>query len=103
MSQAEQEIVENEASPIEEILCSQLNLQERSLPKPLANRRIDRLSEVELARVFLSRLSSQQIIDALHQGSSVPQAAQIASVPVDVARKVLAVLQQHAIAIPVVN
>ena len=57
--------------------------------------RIDRPCEVQLAQVFLSRPSSQLVIEALYQGSSLQQAAVAASVPTDVARKVLAVLQKQ--------
>lgn len=49
----------------------------------------------ELERVFLSSLSSQGVIEALYQGYSLRHAAEIASVPVDTARKVLAILQKQ--------
>ena len=102
LSQVEQRIVENEVSPIEQVLCSQSRHQERSLYTQIQadNQYIDHLTQATLVRIFLSRPDSEQIIKALHQGSSVQQAAQTASVSVDVARKVLAVLQQQTIASP---
>ncbi len=101
LSQAEQEIFEDKASPIEQVVCSQLTHQEQSLPtQPQeAEQHIDRLAQAALIRFFLSRPSSRLVIEALHGGSSVQQAAQIASMPLDVTRKVLAVLQQQAIAL----
>lgn len=46
-----------------------------------------------LKQAFLSKPSSQQVITALHQGCSLRDAAAIALVSVDTARKVLAVMQ----------
>lgn len=51
----------------------------------------------ELERVFLSSPLSGQVIQALHQGHSLRHAAEIASVAVNTARKVLAVLQKKQI------
>ncbi len=53
----------------------------------------DRL-QVQLKQNFLAKPSSQQVIAALHQGYSLRDAAAITSVSVEVARKVLAVMQQ---------
>lgn len=53
----------------------------------------DRL-ESDLKQNFLSRPTSQQVITALHQGCSLRDAAAITSVSVEVARKVLAVMQK---------
>ncbi len=49
----------------------------------------------ELDRVFLSSPASQLVIEALHQGCSLRQAAEVASVSISIARKVLAVLQKQ--------
>lgn len=87
LSPVEQEIVESKPSPIEQALYAETKLKERSRRgKPLFS---------ELGRVFLSRPSSQLVIEALHQGCSLRQAAERASVPVNTARKVLAVLQKQ--------
>lgn len=108
LSQLEQEILEGKPSPIEKVLCNQLKQQERALRgKPLAGspfteaqtqvgiKHIDRIAEAQLAQVFLSSPASQLVIDALHQGCSLRQAAETASVPVNTARKVLVVLQKQ--------
>jgi hypothetical protein len=50
-------------------------------------------TEVELKQSFLSKPSSQRVITALHQGCSLREAAVMAFVSVEVARKVLAVMQ----------
>lgn len=94
LSQIEQGIVENEASPIEELLSHPFRQPARSLttPVPADARGIEYLTQTKLMRVFLSRPSSQQALEALKQGCSLPEAALRASVPVDVARKVLAVM-----------
>lgn len=57
--------------------------------------RISRLTEAELARLFLASPSPQLVIEALYQGCSLQQAAIAASVPANVARKVLALLQRQ--------
>lgn len=49
--------------------------------------------EADLKQSFLAKPWSQQVITALHQGCSLRDAAAIASVSVEVARKVLAVMQ----------
>jgi len=49
--------------------------------------------QVQLKQNFLAKPSSQQVITALHQGASLRDAAAIASVSVEVARKVIAVMQ----------
>ena len=97
LSQIEQEIIKDKASPIEQMLCEQLDYSARSLPTQVQadEQRSDRPYEAELARFFLLRPSSQLVIEALNQGSSVQQAAVAASVPVNVGRKVLAVLQKR--------
>lgn len=53
----------------------------------------DRL-KAQLKLNFLAKPSSQQAIAALHQGASLRDAAAIAAVSMDVARKVLAVMQK---------
>ena len=53
-------------------------------------------TDSELDRAFLSSPASQLVIEALHQGCSLRQAAFRASVPVNTARKVLAVLPKTA-------
>ncbi len=50
--------------------------------------------EAALQQYFLAKPSSQKIIAALHQGASLRDAAAKASVSVEVARKVLAVMQR---------
>lgn len=94
LSQIEQGIVENEASPIEELLSHPFRQPTRALttPVPADARGIEYLTQTKLMQVFLSRPSSQQALEALKQGCSLPEAALRASVPVDVARKVLAVM-----------
>lgn len=53
----------------------------------------DRL-EADLKQNFLAKPSSQQVIEALHQGASLRDAAAMASMSVDTARKVIAVMQK---------
>ena len=53
----------------------------------------DRL-EANLRQRFLAQPSSQRVIAALHQGDHLRDAAALASVSVEVARKVLAVMQR---------
>lgn len=100
LSPVEQKIVEGKPSLIEEVLCNQLNQQERSpFSKAQAQvglKRIDRLAEAQLAQVFLSSPASKLVIEALQQGCSLRQAALVASIPVNTARKVLAVLHKTA-------
>ena len=50
--------------------------------------------KADLQQNFLSKPSSQKVIAALHQGASLRDAAAVASVSVEVARKVLAVMQK---------
>ncbi|MUL39450.1 hypothetical protein BWI75_25060 [Gloeocapsopsis sp. AAB1 = 1H9] len=59
------------------------------------NIRVSNSMETELKQYFLSRPSSQAALEALHQGHFLRHAAQIASIPVDTARKVLAMLQKE--------
>lgn len=54
----------------------------------------DRL-KTDLKQNFLAKPSSQQVIAALHQGDSLRDAAAIASVSMDVVRRVLAVMQKE--------
>ncbi len=82
LSQVEQDIVEGKPSLIEQTLYTQT--------MPLLQSHY-----CELERVFLSRPLSVQVIQAFYQGYSLSQAAEIASVPVKTARKVLAVLQKQ--------
>lgn len=49
--------------------------------------------ESDLKQAFLSKPSSQRVIAALHQGDRLHEAAAMASVSIEVARKVLAVMQ----------
>ncbi len=51
--------------------------------------------KIDLQQNFLSKPSSQKIIAALHQGDLLRDAAAMASVSVEVARKVLAVMQKQ--------
>ncbi len=86
-------------SPVEQEIVQ--GTQDESLVALLTDRQIaeddlrasERL-EAELKQTFLSRPSSQRVIAALHQGSSLREAAAMASVSVEVARKVLAVMQK---------
>ena len=50
--------------------------------------------KIDLQQNFLAKPSSQKVITALHQGANLSAAAVIASVSVEVARKVLAVMQK---------
>ena len=50
--------------------------------------------KINLQQNFLAKPSSQKVITALHQGASLRDAAAVASVSVEVARKVLAVMQK---------
>ncbi|KJH69621.1 GIY-YIG nuclease family protein [Aliterella atlantica] len=58
------------------------------------NKQVSDRLQVELQHNFLTKPSSQQVITALHQGASLRDAALTASVPVEVARKVLAAMQR---------
>uniref|UniRef100_UPI0011B1FBE0 GIY-YIG nuclease family protein n=1 Tax=Chlorogloea sp. CCALA 695 TaxID=2107693 RepID=UPI0011B1FBE0 len=51
--------------------------------------------ESELKQSFLSRPSSQRVIAALHQGCSLREAAVMAFVSIETARKVLAIMQKQ--------
>ena len=51
--------------------------------------------EANLRQRFLAQPSSQRVIAALHQGASLRDAAVKASVSVEVARKVVAVMQKY--------
>ena len=51
-------------------------------------------TKTDLKQNFLAKPSSQRIIAALHQGNRLRDAAAKASVSVEVARKVLAVMQK---------
>ncbi len=57
--------------------------------------RISNSLESNLRQRFLAQPSSQKIIAALHQGDRLSDAAAIASVSIEVARKVVAVTQNH--------
>lgn len=63
LSEVEQSLVEDKASPTLEVLCSQLTHLERSLTTQAQadDERINCLIEAELAQVFLSRPSSLQL------------------------------------------
>ncbi len=60
----------------------------------VGNKRVSERTEADLKQKFLSCPTSQQVIAALHQGCSLRDAAATASVSVEVARKVLAVMQK---------
>ncbi|KJH70270.1 GIY-YIG nuclease family protein [Aliterella atlantica] len=85
-------------SPVEQDILE--GKQDLSLAALLADSQVaagdirvsDRM-EAELKQAFLSKPSSQQVITALHQGCSLRDSAAMASVSVEVARKVLAVIQ----------
>ena len=51
--------------------------------------------KIDLQQNFLAKPSSQKIIAALHQGDRLRDAAAMASVSVEVARKVVAVMQKY--------
>jgi len=92
LSPVEQDIVEGKSSPIEQALHTETKPKERSRRgKPL----LAASHYCELDQLFLSSPASQLVIEALHQGCSLRQAALVASVSVNTARKVLAVLQKQ--------
>jgi len=102
LSQVEQDILDSKPSPIEQALYTETKPLERS---PLNQQHLQQVPEsdvgincspdTQLDRVFLSSPSSVCVIEALYEGYSLRQAAEIASVPVNTARKVLAVLQRQ--------
>jgi len=51
-------------------------------------------TKIDLQQNFLAKPSSQKVIAALHQGDRLRDAAAVASVSVEVARKVIAVMQK---------
>ena len=57
--------------------------------------RVSNSLETNLRQRFLTQPSSQRIITALHQDDRLSDAAAMASVSVEVARKVVAVMQKH--------
>ncbi len=61
----------------------------------MATVRVSDRIKANLRQRFLAQLSSQRIIAALHQGANLRDAAAKASVSVEVARKVLAVMQKQ--------
>lgn len=65
---------------------------QRSLDDELA---ISSSTDSKLDQIFLSNASSQRVVEAFYQGYSLNQAAEVASVSVETARKVLAVLQKR--------
>lgn len=83
LSPLEQKIFEGKPSPIEQALSTA-----ETIPK-------QRSHYSKLERVFLSSPSCMRVIEAFYQGGSLQQAAERASVSVNTARKVLAVLQQQ--------
>lgn len=92
LSSLEQDILKGKPSPIEQALYAETKPLGRSRRgKPLKAASL--FSELE--RVFLSSPSSEKVIKALHQSYSLRQAAEMASVSIDIARKVLAVLQKQ--------
>lgn len=82
LSSLEQEIFEGKPSLIEQTLYAEAKTLLRS-------------HYYELDQIFLSSASSTKVIEALHQGYSLNQAAERASMPINTARKVLAVLQKQ--------
>jgi len=102
LSQVEQDILEGKPSPIEQAFYTGTIPKERSLltQQQMQQAQQDDVgiscpADTELDRIFLSSPSSVRVIEALYQGYSLRHAAEIASVPVNTARKVLAVLQKQ--------
>ncbi len=85
LSQLEQDIVQGKQDEFFAALLTDGQIAEGNL-------RVSDRIETELKQNFLSRPLSQQVIAALHQGCSLRDAAVMASVSVEVARKVLAVM-----------
>lgn len=84
LSPAEQDIVDGKQDDRLAVVLADEQIQAGNL------RVSDRL-QVQLKQNFLSKPTSQQVIAVLHQGSSLRDAAAMASLSVDVVRKVLAV------------
>jgi len=81
IQQRQQEIFEGKPSLIEQAYTQTMPLEQSHY--------------CELEQFFLSSASSVRVIEAFYQGSSLQQAAELASVPINTARKVLAVLQKQ--------
>ena len=87
LSKVEQNVVDGK---LDEFLAKLLaNEQMRAGDVQVSNK-----LEANLRQRFLAQPSSQKIIAALHQGDRLRDAAAKASVSVEVARKVLAVMQK---------
>ncbi len=84
-SQVEQDIVDGKQ---DDFLATLLAVSQ------MATKVSDR-TETNLRQRFLAQPSSQKVVAALHQGDRLSDAAAIASVSVEVARKVLAVMQKQ--------
>lgn len=112
LSSVEQDILDSKPSPIERAFYAEtesieqsrrgktssmesLLVQQQKLLVQDDKLTINCSNHSKLDQVFLSNPSSMRVIEALHQGHSLRHAAEIASVPVDTARKVLAVLQKQ--------
>lgn len=112
LSPVEQDIIEGKPSSIEQALLTETKPEERCLRRERATRpslltqhqtqqaleadtSVSYSTDAHLAQVFLSSPSSQGVIEALYQGYSLNQAAAIAFVSIETARKVLAVLQKQ--------
>ncbi len=78
-------------SPVEQDILA--GKQDEFLAALLADGQVSDSIEADLKQSFLSKPSSQRVITALHQGCSLREAAVMALVSVEVARKVLAVMQ----------
>ncbi len=87
LSQIEQDVLEGKQDDFLAALLSEGQIVEGDL-------RISDHVAAELKQTFLSKPSSQRVTVALHQGYSLREAAVMASVSVEVARKVLAVMQK---------
>lgn len=102
LSPVEQDIVAGKPSPIEQAFYTQTEsiegtpLTQQQMQRSLNDdANISRSTGLKLDQVFLSKPSSMRVVEALYQGYSLNQAALLASVPVNTARKVLAVLQKQ--------
>jgi hypothetical protein len=88
LSKVEQDIVDGK---LDEFLATLLVDEQM---KAAGDVRVSNRLEANLRQRFLAQPSSQKIIAALHQGDRLGDAAATASVSVEVARKVLAVMQK---------
>ena len=87
LSKVEQEIIDGKTDEFLAALLADKQIVEGEV-------QISDHLKADLQQNFLSKPSSQRIITALHQGDRLREAAELASVSVEVARKVLAVMQK---------